>query len=139
VAHAPVDVAIIGFPGNKFSGRIAPALAELVDNGTIRILDLLFVSKDADGTISSLAIADFDGDGQADLVAIDVAEPGSLSHEDAEEVADDLEPGSSAALIAWENVWATKLVSALRDADAVLIDSVRIPAQVVEAVLAPEA
>jgi hypothetical protein len=139
VAHAPVDVAIIGFPGNKFTGRIAPALAELVENGTIRILDLLFVSKSADGAIESFAISDFDGDGQADIIAIDLAEPGSLSHEDAEEVADDLEPNSSAALIAWENVWATKLVSALREADAVLIDSVRIPAQVVEAVLAPEA
>jgi hypothetical protein len=135
VAHAPVDVAIIGFPGNNFSGRIAPALAELVDNGTIRILDLLFVSKSADGELTSIAIADFDGDGQADLVAIDITEPGSLSHEDAEEIAEDLEPNSSAALIAWENVWATKLVSALRDADAVLIDSIRIPAEVVESVL----
>ena len=135
MAHAPVDVAIIGFPGNNFSGRIAPALAELVENGTIRILDLLFVSKSADGELTSIAIADFDGDGQADLVAIDITEPGSLSHEDAEEIAEDLEPNSSAALIAWENVWATKLVSALRDADAVLIDSVRIPAEVVEAVL----
>jgi hypothetical protein len=135
VAHAPVDVAIIGFPGNKFSGAIAPALAELVDNGTIRILDLLFVSKSADGELTSIAIADFDGDGQADLVAIDITEPGSLSHEDAEEIGEDLEPNSSAALIAWENVWATKLVSALRDADAVLIDSIRIPAEVVDAVL----
>lgn len=135
MAHAPVDVAIIGFPGNNFSGRIAPALAELVENGTIRILDLLFVSKSADGELTSIAIADFDGDGQADLVAIDITEPGSLSHEDAEEIAEDLPPNSSAALIAWENVWATKLVSALRDADAVLIDSVRIPAEVVEAVL----
>jgi hypothetical protein len=135
VAYAPVDVAIIGFPGNNFSGRIAPALAELVDNGTIRILDLLFVSKSAEGELTTIAIADFDGDGQADLVAIDITEPGSLSHEDAEEIAEDLEPNSSAALIAWENVWATKLVSALRDADAVLIDSVRIPAEVVEAVL----
>ena len=135
MAHAPVDVAIIGFPGNNFSGRIAPALAELVDNGTIRILDLLFVSKSADGELTSIAIADFDGDGQADLVAIDITEPGSLSHEDAEEIAEDLEPNSSAALIAWENVWATKLVSALRDADAVLIDSIRIPAEVVESVL----
>jgi hypothetical protein len=135
VAHAPVDVAIIGFPGNNFSGAIAPALAELVDNGTIRILDLLFVSKSADGELTSIAIADFDGDGQADLVAIDITEPGSLSHEDAEEIGEDLEPNSSAALIAWENVWATKLVSALRDADAVLIDSIRIPAEVVESVL----
>ncbi len=135
MAHAPVDVAIIGFPGNNFSGAIAPALAELVDNGTIRILDLLFVSKSADGELTSIAIADFDGDGQADLVAIDITEPGSLSHEDAEEIGEDLEPNSSAALIAWENVWATKLVSALRDADAVLIDSIRIPAEVVESVL----
>ena len=60
MAVGPVDVYIIGFPGNKFSGRIAPAIMELVENGTIRVLDLLFLSKDANGVVTTLAAADID-------------------------------------------------------------------------------
>ena len=59
----PVDVVIIGFPGNRFTGRIAPALMELVDSGTIRIIDLLFVMKDADGVTTTIDVADLDPDG----------------------------------------------------------------------------
>jgi uncharacterized membrane protein len=128
----PVDVYIIGFPGNKFSGRIAPAIKELVDNGTIRILDLLFVMKDADGTVTTLAIEDLDQEGAA-FAALDITEPGALNDEDADEVSEDLPANSSALLVAFENVWARKVTSALQDADAILIDSIRIPAEVVEA------
>ena len=133
----PVDVYIIGFPGNKFTGRIAPAIRELVDNGTIRVLDLLFVMKDADGVVATLAIEDLDEEGAA-FAEIDITEPGSLNEEDADEVSEDLAANSSALLIAFENVWARKVVSALAAADAVLIDSIRIPAEVVEAALAAE-
>src|SRR5262249_44606920 len=126
----PVDVYIIGFPGNKFSGKIAPAIRELVDNGTIRILDLLFVMKDEDGTVTTLAIEDLDDEGAA-FAELDVSEPGSLNDEDADEVSEDLPSNSAALLIAFENLWATKVVAALADADAVLIDSIRIPAEVV--------
>ena len=128
----PVDVYIIGFPGNKFTGRIAPAIMELVDNGTIRVLDLLFVMKDADGVVTTLEAADLDEDG-AGFLAIDVAQPGALGDEDAEEVSDDLPSNSSALLVAFENLWAAKVVDALQAADAVLIDSIRIPAEVVAA------
>jgi uncharacterized membrane protein len=133
----PVDVYIIGFPGNKFTGRIAPAIRELVDNGTIRVLDLLFVMKDADGVVATLAIEDLDEEGAA-FAEIAVTEPGSLNEEDADEVSEDLPANSSALLIAFENVWARKVVSALETADAVLIDSIRIPAEVVNAALAAE-
>ena len=126
----PVDVYIIGFPGNKFTGRIAPAISELVDNGTIRVLDLLFVMKDEDGRVATLAIEDLDAEGAA-FAELDITEPGSLNEEDADEVSDDLPANSSALLIAFENLWATKVVSALVDADAVLIDSIRIPAEIV--------
>jgi hypothetical protein len=135
MAVGPVDVYIIGFPGNKFSGRIAPAIMELVENGTVRVLDLLFVMKDADGVVTSLEAADIDEDGAA-FLSIDVAQPGALGHEDAEEVSDDLPSNSSALLIAFENLWAAKVVDALQAADAVLIDSIRIPADVVSAALA---
>lgn len=126
----PVDVYIIGFPGNKFSGKIAPAIRELVENGTIRILDLLFVMKGEDGTVTTLAIEDLDQDGAA-FADLEVTEPGSLNDEDADEVSEDLPANSAALLIAFENLWAKKVVSALADADAVLIDSIRIPAEVV--------
>jgi uncharacterized membrane protein len=132
----PVDVYIIGFPGNKFSGRIAPAIVELVENGTIRVLDLLFVMKDADGTVTTLEAADIGEEGAAYL-SLDVAQPGALGSEDAEEVSDDLPPDSSALLIAFENLWAAKVVEALQAADAVLIDSIRIPADVVATALDP--
>ena len=132
----PVDVYIIGFPGNKFSGRIAPAIMELVDNGTIKVLDLLFVMKDAEGVVTSLQAADIDEEGAA-FLAIDVAQPGALGPEDAEEVSDDLPANSSTLLIAFENLWAAKVVESLQAADAVLIDSIRIPAEVVAAALDP--
>ena len=126
----PVDVYIIGFPGNKFSGKIAPAIKELVDDGTIRILDLLFVMKDETGTVTTLAIEDLDQEGAA-FAELDVTEPGSLNEEDADEVSEDLPANSAALLLAYENLWARKVVSAMADADAVLIDQIRIPAEVV--------
>jgi Family of unknown function (DUF6325) len=132
MAVGPVDVYIIGFPGNKFTGRIAPAIMELVENGTIRILDLLFVMKDADGVVTTLEVSDLDEDG-AGFVGIDTTQPGALGPEDAEEVSDDLPANSAALLIAFENLWVGKVVDALRAADAVLIDQIRIPVDVVEA------
>ena len=134
MAVGPVDVYIIGFPGNKFSGRVAPAIMDLVRSGTIRVLDLLFLSKDADGVVTRLAAADIDEDG-AGYLSIDVTQPGALGDEDADEVSDDIPANSSALLIAFENLWTAKVVDALRDADAVLIDSIRIPYDVVEAVV----
>ena len=135
MAVGPVDVFIIGFPGNKFTGRIAPAILDLVENGTIRVLDLLFVMKDAEGVVTSLKASDLDDEG-ADFVSIDIAQPGALGHEDAEEVSDDLPSNSAAMLIAFENLWAAEVVDALQAADAVLIDSIRIPADVVAALAA---
>ncbi len=134
MAAGPVDVYIIGFPGNKFTGRIAPAIMELVENGTIRVLDLLFVTKDEEGVVTTVAAADMDEEGAA-FLAIDVTQPGALGPEDAEEVSDDLPANSSTLLVAFENLWAAKLVDALQAADAVVIDSIRIPVDVVEAAL----
>jgi hypothetical protein len=135
MAFGPVDVVIIGFPGNKFTGRIAPALMDLVQSGTIRVLDLLFVMKDADGTTTTLDIADLDPDAGPAYMNVQVSAAGALGPEDAEEVADDLEPNSSALLIAFENAWAAQFVDACQAADAVLIDMIRIPAAVVQAAL----
>lgn len=139
MALGPVDVAVIGFPGNRFTGDIAPAILALVENGTIRILDLLFVSKDADGIVTSLEVGDLDADMASAFVGFEVHAPGALGDEDADEIGDDLEPNSSTLLIAWENTWMSSVVAALRGADAVLIDQIRIPADVVEAYLVESA
>lgn len=131
----PVDVVIIGFPGNKFTGRIAPALMDLVESGIVRIIDLLFVSKDADGVTTTIELADLDPDAGPAFLDVSVTSPGALGAEDAEEVADDLPPNSSALLIAFENAWAAEFAEAVRAADGVLIDSIRIPHDVVETAL----
>ena len=135
MAVGPVDVYIIGFPGNKFTGKIAPAIMDLVENGTIRILDLLFVMKDEDGTVTSLTAADVGEEGAA-FLSLDVTAPGALDQTDAEEVSEDLPANSSALLVAFENLWAAKLVDALEEADAFVIDSIRIPVDVVQAAMA---
>jgi len=136
VVSGPVDVVIIGFPGNKFTGKIAPAIAELVQNNTIRILDLLFVSTDDEGTITSVRIQDLAADLEPGLVEMDVFMPGALDDHDAQELAEDLPANSSALLVAFENVWAAKFVAAIQEADAVVIDQIRIPASAVAELLA---
>lgn len=136
MVSGPVDVVIIGFPGNKFTGKIAPAIAELVQNNTIRILDLLFVSTDDEGTITSVRIQDLAADLEPGLVEMDVFMPGALDDHDAQELAEDLPANSSALLVAFENVWAAKFVAAIQEADAVVIDQIRIPASAVAELLA---
>ncbi len=135
MAIGPVNVVIIGFPGNKFTGRIAPALMELVNSDTVRVLDLLFVTKDADGVTTTIDLEDLDPETGPAFLAVTVQEAGALGPDDAEEVADDLEPNTSALLIAFENTWAREFVAAVRAADGVLIDQIRIPADVAEAAL----
>ena len=132
----PVDVVIIGFPGNKFTGQIAPALMELVDSGTVRVIDLLFVMKDEVGVVTTIAAEDLEPGVGAGYLSIDVVQPGALGDEDAEEVGDDLPLNSSALLVAFENAWAERFVDAVRAADGFVIDQIRIPADVVDSVLA---
>jgi hypothetical protein len=100
------------------------------------VIDLLFVSKDDDGVVTTLAASDVDAQTGPAYLSINVVQPGALGPDDAEELAEDLKPNSSALLIAFENIWAQKVVDACRDADAVMIDQIRIPADVVEAVVA---
>lgn len=135
MAVGPVDVVVISFPGNKFTGDIAPAIMDLVKSGTVRVIDLLFVSKDADGVTSTLELADLDPEAGPRFMSVDVAAPGALGEEDAEEISEDLEPNSSALLIAFENLWAARFVEAVQAADGVVLDQIRIPVDVVEAVV----
>src|SRR5689334_24578527 len=91
----PVDYFVVEFPGNKMTGEGLPLLVDLVDRGIIRILDLVFVSRDADGTVSGMEIADFDSDGELDLAVFEGASSGLLDESDVAEAASVIEPGSS--------------------------------------------
>jgi hypothetical protein len=133
VAIGPVEYIIVGFPENKFTGEIIPALRDLVEGGTIRILDLIFVAKDADGNVAAVEV-DEDED-LSGFAALDGEVGGLISEADIEYAANDLEPNSSLALLIWEDVWATPLVDALRASGGVLVDGARIPHDLVESAL----
>ena len=120
MALGPVDVVIIGFPGNKFTGRIVPAIRDLVKSGTVRVLDLLFVIKDVDGVTTTIDSRSRPGH-WAGVSGDRRVQPGALGQEDAEEVTDDLEPNSSALLIAFENA-GRGVRRRVPDADGVVID-----------------
>ena len=127
----PVEYVVIGFPGSRFKGDIVPALRELVEGRTIRILDLVFVKKEADGTVVSF---EYDAlEKTPEFAALDGEAGGLLSDEDIAFAAEALEPDCSAALLVWEDRWAAPLADALRNAGGVLIDGERIPHDIVEA------
>jgi hypothetical protein len=130
----PVDYAIIVFPGNRFRGEIAPAIGDLVDDGTIRIIDIAFVGKDADGSAVAMEMTELDPDVQEGLEKLGIEVGGLFSEDDLMGAADALEPNSSAALLIWENVWARKVAQSMRDAGGVLVAFERIPHDVVQEV-----
>ena len=129
----PVDYLIVAFPGNKFRGEIAPALADLVDAGTIRIIDLAFVSKDADGEVLAFELNDLDPEVRAGFERAGVEVQGLFNEEDLAAAGEELELNSSAALLVWENVWARDVAQKMRDAGGVMLDFDRVPHEVVQA------
>ena len=129
----PVDYAVIAFPGNEFNGKIIPALADLVDAGTIRIIDAVFVSKDENGEMLALEFADLAPDMQEALAALNIEVQGLFSDEELQAAAQELEPNSSATLLVWENVWARTVAQAMRDAGGQLLAFDRVPHEAVQA------
>ena len=129
----PVDYLIVAFPGNKFQGEIGPAIAELVEAGTIRVIDIAFVGKSADGDAIAMELTELDPDVQAALESAGVEVGGLFNEDDLIQAAEDLEPNSSAALLVWENVWARKVAQAMRDAGGELVAFERLPHEVVQA------
>jgi uncharacterized protein DUF6325 len=129
----PVDYAVIAFPGNKFRGEIAPAIADLVDAGTIRVIDVAFVGKNADGDAVAMELMELDPDVQEGLDKAGVVVGGLFNEDDLMDIAADLPPETSAAVLVWENVWARKVTQAMRDAGGQLVTFERIPHDIVQA------
>ena len=130
----PVSYTVVAFPGNKFNGNVAPEIAKLVSDGTVRILDLVFVFKDQNGDTVSMEFDQLD-----ELLAFGDLEGevgGLIKEEDLAHVAEQLPPGNSALAVVWEDVWARPLVEAVIGSGGVVVDSARIPADLVNTALA---
>ncbi|MEV0194518.1 DUF6325 family protein [Kitasatospora purpeofusca] len=125
----PIDYLVIAFPGSHLSGEGLPLLVDLVERDIVRILDLVFVRKDEDGTVTAVELADVDGDGILDLTVFEGASSGLLGDADVTEAGLLLEPGDSAVVLLYENRWAAPLAAALRRADARMVASGRVPVQ----------
>ena len=131
----PVDWIVVEFPGSKFNGKIAPALRDLVDRELIRVLDLLVLKKDDDGSLEAFEIADLDDSEIGEFRSYEAQLAMLLSEDDVSAVAAAVEPGSSAAVLVWENTWAAPFASAVRHSGGQLIASGRIPIQAMLAVI----
>ena len=130
----PIDYLVVEWPGRQPNGEAAPILADLVERGLIRVLDLAFITKDADGKVAGLEITDL-GEQVEELKLFEGASSGLLGDEDVEEAAKALEPGTSAALLVFENRWAAPFASAVRRSGGQLVASGRIPIQAILAAL----
>jgi hypothetical protein len=123
----PVDYLVVEFPGSRLTGEGLPMLVDLVEQGLIRVLDLVFVKKESDGSVLGIQVADLDGDGELDLAVFEGVSSGLLDDEDLASAGSVLEAGSSAAILVYENVWAAPFADALRRGGAQLVASGRIP------------
>lgn len=131
----PVDWIVVEFPGSRFNGEIAPTLMDLVERGIIRILDLLMIRKDEDGSFEAFEISDLDEGEIGGIRDYETEMANLLSQEDVESVSAAVEPGSTAALLVWENTWAAPFGSAVRHAGGQLVASGRIPVQAILAAI----
>ncbi len=128
----PVEYVVIEFPGNQFNGEVAPALARLVESGTVRIIDLVFVVKDGDGNVTSLEYDEL-GEVAAAFADIDGDADGMLSDDDIAEIAAGLHDNSSALLLLFEDLWAKEFTAAVLDSGGELVAGGRIPRDLIEA------
>ena len=135
----PVDWIVVEFPGSRFNGEIAPVLADLVGRGLIRVLDLLILKKDDDGALEAFEVSDLDDSELGELRSYETGLAMVLSEQDVKDVAEAIEPGSSAAVLVWENLWAAPFGTAVRRAGGQLVASGRIPIQAVLAAIESDA
>jgi len=134
VEMGPIDYLLVEWPGRQPNGEVAPHLIDLVERGLIRIIDLALIAKDEDGTVAGIEIEDL-GDGGAELSVFEGASSGLISDDDLGEAGAALEPGTSAALLVFENTWAAPFAAAVRRSGGQLVASGRIPVEAIEAAL----
>jgi hypothetical protein len=130
----PIDYVLIEWPGQQPNGTVAPHLVDLVERGVIRILDVAFITKGEDGSVAGIELADL-GEGAGELTVFEGASSGLIGDDDLTEAAAALEPGTSAALLIFENTWAAPFVGAVQRSGGQLVASGRIPAEDVLAAL----
>jgi hypothetical protein len=135
----PLELLVVRFPGNRFTGEVAPALTDLVESGLIRVIDILFVAKDEAGEMVVLEINDLDDDNFSRFDPIVADLTGLLTPDDARQLSASFEPNSSAAIMLFENTWATRFRDALEGANGQLVLNERIPRSVVDELLAASA
>lgn len=139
MSYGPIELLMIDFPGSKFSGEIMPALTELVESGTIRIIDILIVRKDADGSVTDMELSDLvDAESAAFEPLIDEL-AGLLTHDDAQHLAASMPMDSTAGIMLFENVWAKRFADAVVNAHGEVVINERIPRVVVDELLAAHA
>jgi hypothetical protein len=126
-AAGPIEYLIVEFPAGHRTGENLPLLVDLVNRGIIRLLDLVFLRRDTDGSVGALALADLDGDGELDLAVFDGASSGVVTDGDLQEAGAVLEPGASAAIVVYENLWAAPMLAALSRCGARLVAGGFIP------------
>jgi hypothetical protein len=131
----PVDYLVVEFPGSHLSGEGLPLLVDLVDRGIIRILDLVFVKKDHDGSVAELTLSDLTAGSKVDLSLFEGASSGLVGQDDIDQAGAAVQPGSLAAILVYENAWAAPLAVALRRGGAQLVATGRIPIQALLAAL----
>jgi hypothetical protein len=130
----PIDYLLIEWPGRQPNGEVAPVVLDLVERGLIRILDLTFITKDDDGNVAALELADLGGE-VTELAVFEGASSGLIGDDDVAQAGDVLAPGTSAALLVFENSWAAPFVGAVRRSGGELVASGRIPAEDILAAL----
>jgi hypothetical protein len=135
----PVDYLVVEFPAgaSHFTGEMAQELAALAESGTIRVLDVLILRKDDDGSVEALEIDDLDQVDDLRAIESDIAE--ILAEDDVEQLAAAMEPGSVAGVLVWENSWAAPFASAARRSGGQLVATGRIPIQAILASLEADA
>ena len=131
----PVDYVVLEFPGSKFTGEIAPALRDLVDRDVVRVLDLLVIKKEQDGTFDAFELSDLEDTEIGELRHHEADLAMLLSEDDVTALAAAIEPGSTAAVLVWENSWAAPFASAVRHSGGQLVASGRIPIQALVAAM----
>lgn len=136
MALGPIEVLVVAFPGNEFNGQIIPELERLVESDTIALIDGLFIRKDADGTVTFVEFEEEGGSAEAmQLVELMNQVESLISDEDVAEIADGLEPDSSAAMLVFENTWAKPFADAIVASNGVMVTNFRVPRAAVDEVL----